>query len=368
MHVAINALCITNRSGTGRYAYGLIDGLVRISTGAVRFSIFVPSDFTLPQAWRSHPSLAFYSIAAAGALQRVYYEQFQLPALLKTIQPGVLHSPAFIAPVDAPKHIRQVVSIHDLAFLRFPETIPSLRLAYYRWAIPRSMRLASRILTDAPSVIMQMKEFGIGGNASAVPLGVDTRVFHPKASDEDAAVIAHYGIKPPYILFVGTQEPRKNLPMLLRAFQTAREHGLGRQLVLAGRQGWLQSQSTQEGVHRIGFVADEHLPALYRQAEAFAAPSLDEGFNLPAAEARACGAPVIASDIAVHRETLGQQAVYISPHEVEGWATALASLQDCDGGLFRLSGQAARPLFNSVRDWTDVAKDTVDIYTELLAG
>ncbi|MDP8243460.1 MAG: glycosyltransferase family 1 protein [Candidatus Hinthialibacter antarcticus] len=362
MHVAINALGVTNRSGTGRYAFGLIDGLMRIPTAAARFSVLVPSEFRVPRAWQSNPSIAFYSIATGGALQRIYFEQFRLPVWLRKIQPDVFHSPAFIAPVDAPKQVRQVVSIHDLAFAHFPETIPTLRLAYYRWAIPRSVQCATHILTDAHSVSEQVaSEFDCKATISAVPLGADARLFHPHASDDDQAVLERYGIAAPYILFVGTREPRKNLPMLLYAFHAARERGFEAKLVLAGRDGWMQSQTkfAQEGVQRIGFVADEHMPALYRHASALAAPSLDEGFNLPTVEALACGTQVIASDIAVHREILGEQALFVSPHDSEGWVKALFALKERNGGL-RTHPTITQPI--NTRDWTDVANDTLKIY------
>ncbi len=356
MHVAINALCITNRSGTGRYAHGLVDGLMRIDTGGARFSVFVPSNFVLPLPWRNHSAFVFYSVPIKGAISRIVFEQFRLPSLLHTILPDVLHSPAFIAPVDAPLSIRQIVTIHDLAFHRYSETVPSLRLAYYRWAIPRSMKCASAILTDADTISQQIiDKFGLQDKLQCVPLGVDTRVFHSTEPDQDSAVLNQYRISQPYILFVGALEPRKNLSMLLKAFNTAREQGFDHTLVLAGRYGWLEPKSmcAHEGVVQTGYVSDEHLPALYRGASALAAPSIDEGFNLPATEALACGAAVVASDIAVHRETLGARAVYVSPHDVEGWAKALLTLKEDKGGLRTHS---------TVRDWVDVAKDTLDVY------
>ncbi|MBZ0255419.1 glycosyltransferase family 4 protein [bacterium] len=375
MHVAINALCINNRSGTGRYAHGLIDGLMRTQTGDARISVLVPSEFSIPPDWRNNEAISFYSIPTGGALQRVYFEQFQLPAWLKKVNPDLLHSPAFIAPIDAPKTVRQVVSIHDLAFIRYPETIPAMRLAYYRWAIPRSIQCAAQILTDAQSVSeLITQEFSPNAPVNAIPLGVDARVFHQEKNDDDFDVLKQYGVASPYVLFVGTQEPRKNLPMLLGAYQTARGRGLSANLVLAGRYGWKQQEAllNQEGVLRIGFVNDEHLPALYRHAQAFAAPSLDEGFNLPSVEALACGTRVIASDIAVHREILGEHATYAAPDHIEQWEDALLRI---GGGLrthptidakMRARPETERRQLVHLRDWTDVAKETLEVYKNAL--
>lgn len=397
MRVAINALCITNRSGTGRYAYGLIDGLMRTQTGDARISVLIPSDFLIPPDWQTSDAISFYSIPTGGALQRVYFEQFQLPAWLKKIRPDLLHSPAFIAPIDAPKTVRQIVSIHDLAFIRYPETIPAMRFAYYCWAIPRSIQCAAQILTDAQSVSKQIRqELNPSAPVTAIPLGVDARVFHQEQSNDDLDALNQYGVAPPYVLFVGTQEPRKNLRMLLDAYQAARARGLNANLVLAGRYGWKQQTAllNQEGVQRIGFVNDEHLPALYRHALAFAAPSLDEGFNLPAVEALACGTRVIASDIAVHREILGECAAFAATKNVEQWVNALLDNDDGvrthpanHGGLrihptdddelrthptidakMRARPETERRQPVHLRGWTDVAKETLEVYKNALGS
>lgn len=354
MHAAINALCIDNLSGTGRYAHGLIDGFAALSPDDARFSVFIPAHFPLPRAWRSAKRFRFYSIPVSSPLSRIAFEQWRLPALLKRCRVDLIHSPAFVAPIDAPRSIRQLTTVHDLAYIYYPQTIPALRLAYYRWAIPRSIQTADLVITDSEAVAQQVRErFSFTRSVNALRLGVDPVRFRADEDSTDAEIRRRYGIKQPYLLFVGTREPRKNLDMLLTAYARARSKTHCLPLVIAGRVGWKLDQEMlkKEGVIAPGFVAEADLPAFYRGAAALLAPSLDEGFNLPAAEARACAAPVLASDIAVHRELLGDDAQFIQTQNMNEWAQAIASHK---------RREASPP--RQTRTWTDVARDALNLY------
>ena len=127
MHIAINALSITNRSGTGRYTWGLIHGFFQIPQPDFKLSIIIPADFPIPSAWQHSTQFRFYSIPVRSTFSRIRWEQFSLPRLLRQIQTDALHSPAFIAPVVSDLRIPGVVTIHDLTFERYPSLIPALR-------------------------------------------------------------------------------------------------------------------------------------------------------------------------------------------------------------------------------------------------
>lgn len=358
MHVAINALCIVNRSGTGRYAWGLIDGLLAQPSPGWIYSILIPADFPLPESWRSNLNVRFYTIPIHSIYQRIAWEQGSLPVFLRVIKPDLLHSLAFIAPVLRRVRVKQVVTIHDLAFRQYPETIPWIRRRFYRWIIPRSWRKADAVIADSKSVAAELAILPDPPQAIVpVHLGVDLTRFSPQPADTDAPILDRYNLREPYVLFVGTREPRKNLPTVLRAYASARSNGFNPILAIAGRYGWMTERSQENpGVRWLDYVEEGHLPALYRNARSLIAPSLYEGFDLPAMEALACGTPVLASDIPVHHEVLGNSATFILPCDVSDWEKAL---------IERATAKQA-PANAPIRDWSQTARETRTVYEFML--
>ncbi|MGC9327223.1 MAG: glycosyltransferase family 4 protein, partial [Candidatus Hinthialibacter sp.] len=347
-----------NRSGTGRYAWGLIQGWLHQSSVRHVFSIVIPSEFQIPTEWRNHDNARFYSAGACGAQARMAWEQRRLPDWLRQIKPDIFHSPAFIAPVFRKIDCAQAVAVHDLAFLRHPETIPALRRFYYRVMIPRSWRAADAVITDSEAVAGELAARPDAPKKIAtVHLGVDRRRFSPEAGPADASVLRDYGLASPYLLFVGTREPRKNLAVLVQAFRQARQLGWQAQLAIAGRYGWMESRSNDgSGIHWLDHIPEGRLPALYRGACACAAPSFYEGFDLPPVEALACGTPVLASDIPVHREILGDHAVYLPVNDASAWSQAMLKITE------------KKPLIipHEIRDWGTVAEDTIKVFEAVL--
>jgi len=360
MHAALNALCITNRSGTGRYAWGLIDGFIASRPANLFLSVLIPADFSIPDVWREAGFVSFYSIPIHSVLHRLVWEQLSLPGWLKDVEPDVLHSPAFIAPVLRQITVPQVVTVHDLAFMRYPRTIPFLKRYFYQWVIPLAWRKAGAVITDSQSVAAEISKSSYPPvRIQSVHLGVDSARFHPRSEQCDISILEKYGLTKPYLLFVGTREPRKNLDTVLKAFKIARSCGFSSDLVIAGRAGWMEDhdQMNIPGVKWLGHVNDKSLPALYRGAQAVLAPSIYEGFDLPSVEAIACGAQVIASDIDVHREILCDSAVYAFAYSVDQWINAIMNCRN------------KKPLVElNVRDWTKVAQDTLKIYEELYSS
>ena len=219
----------------------------------------------------------------------------------------------------------------------------------------KSMAMADAVITDSYTVMKEILDLP-NPPPKVVPihLGIQHLTYHPDEGNTDKTILETYQIQKPFFLFVGTHEPRKNLSTLISAYQTARKKGLKTQLVLCGRIGWMQdtSQFQQEGIHSIGFVPEDHLPALYRHSKAFLSPSIYEGFDLPTLEASACGTPVIVSDIPVHQEILGKYAVYVETLNPDAWADAL------------LKAEQSLPLRNSspIRCWSDVGEEMAMIY------
>ncbi len=246
----------------------------------------------------------------------------------------LLHAPDFTLP-PVRRSTRTLLTVHDLSFIRAPETAaPGLR-AYLKRVVPRSVVRADRILADSEATrqdIMALYRVN-PENVHVLYSGVDAQ-FHPvQYGSALQAIRERYEIGGwPYILSVGTIQPRKNYGRLVEAFHRLRHPDL--RLVIAGGRGWLDSPlyrqiealGIQERVHLVGFVADEDLPALYSAAQAFAYPSLYEGFGLPPLEAMACGVPVVVSNSSSLPEVVGDAGLQVDPYDVDALADALAQV------------------------------------------
>lgn len=244
-----------------------------------------------------------------------------LPVEARRSRLQLFHGTVNVVPRGLP--CPSVVTIHDLAFLRWPEQTPARRYRYMAREVASAARRAARVIAVSESTKVDVVELlGVDSDRVVVtPLGVEER-FRPLADDDHASFLADQGIVRPYILSVGTLEPRKNLPRLLRAFGEL-SHEIPHDLVLVGPEGWLteeihhalQSPALAGRVRLTGFVDDDELAAWYSLADLFVFPSLYEGFGLPVLEAMACGAPVVTSAVSSLPEVAGEAAVMVDPHD-----------------------------------------------------
>lgn len=234
---------------------------------------------------------------------------------------------------------RKVVTVHDLAFLFYPEAaMPSLH-RYLNVVVPRSVQRADYLLADSANTAKDLQEqWQIeAARISVVQGAVDHERFQPVTdANQLAAVRRRYGIGDrPFILGLSTLQPRKNFARLIEAFDQARQAAhLPHRLVIGGGKGWLfdeifarvQALGLTEDVLFPGYIADADLPALYTAAEFFAFPSLYEGFGLPVIEALACGTPVLTADNSCLPEAGGPGAFYIKAEQVESIAEGIVTL------------------------------------------
>jgi glycosyltransferase involved in cell wall biosynthesis len=236
----------------------------------------------------------------------------------------VFHATNFVLPPR--RRAAGVLTVHDLGFLRVPETLAAANLVY-RELVPRGIRAAAMTLTPTETVRQEvLAEFGVDpGRVAVTPLGVDEAWFAPPPADPvDAGLLDG----PPFVLFVGTVEPRKGLPTLLEALRRC-PPGTAPRLVMAGPPGWgpeLDTAGAGLDVVRTGFLTDARLRRLVSAAEAVALPSRYEGFGLPVLEALASGTRVLASDLPVLREVGGEHVRYLPVGDADAWAEALAAL------------------------------------------
>jgi glycosyltransferase involved in cell wall biosynthesis len=253
-------------------------------------------------------------------IQGQLWEQLALPHYSRG---KLLFSPASTGPLLVAK---QVVTIHDVAFVDRPEGFNPKFRAFYRFLVPRLARRVRAVITDSAFSRERLIEWArvSPSHVHAIHLGVDQR-FSPQQIDSVERVRNMLKIPSPYyILSLGSIEPRKNLPRLLVAWERIRRE-LPQEvwLVVAGGKGKssvfndVKIQELPPQVYLTGRVADEFLPALYSGALAFVYPSLYEGFGLPPLEAMACGTPVLTSNVTSLPEVVGDAGLLVDPYNVD---------------------------------------------------
>lgn len=274
------------------------------------------------------------------------------------------------------KQTHTVFTLHDLIFKFFPQHhLPRNRL-YLQLAMPLFLRRADVVICVSEHTkhdaqrIYHVPEHKL----RVIHEGIHPRFRRVTDVPTLRRVRERYNLPERFILAVGTVEPRKNLATLFEAYATLRTHSThpGLQLVVAGKQGWLV-ESTLRAVHErdltglvkfTGYVADEDLPALYSMAEAFAFPSVYEGFGLPPLEAMACGVPVVCSDASSLPEVTGDAALLVPPADARGWMLALGrALSDSD---LRRDLSTRGPRQAARFTWGNAARQTRAVYDELL--
>jgi glycosyltransferase involved in cell wall biosynthesis len=274
--------------------------------------------------------LELKSVRPPEALQGInghLWEQFYLPTQLRQ---QLLWSPGNTGPLGLS---RQVLTLHDIASLDHPEWFERKFALWYALLLPSLIRKVRAIITVSHFSKERILEATRvkPENVHVIHNGVDKR-FRPVDSHRLHHVKTKYDIVSPYLLFVGTLEPRKNLRMLFEAWESGSFEGAT--LAVAGTSGSLfqkmRFDSMPRGIRLLGRVEDDALPALYSGASGFVYPSIYEGFGLPPLEAMACGCPVAVSDIPAHREICGSAASYFDPFCLEDMTAKLEWLLRLD--------------------------------------
>ncbi len=241
----------------------------------------------------------------------------------------IFHSTDFVLPPV--RQARTILTVHDLTFMRLPQCAEAGLRAYLNKVVPRSIERADLVLADSQSTKNDLIELlGVSPDKIEVVYAGVERRFHPMEGEMALQrVKKRYGLDSPFILSLGTLEPRKNFTGLIEAYALMRDKGL--KLVIAGGKGWLYDEifarveelGLENKVIFPGFVADEDLPALYNLAELFVFPSLYEGFGLPPLEAMACGTPVVTSDRPSLPEVVGEAGLMVEATDSQELAEAM---------------------------------------------
>ncbi len=304
---------------------------------------------------------------------RILWEQFIFPFEIVRLRPHLTHSLAFASSLLS--GIPSVVTVYDLSFILYPEYFRTANRTYLKWATRQSVARAQHIITISESTKRDLIHlFAISANKiEVIPPGVEPEFFEEVEGPALEQFCRGKNLPEHFVLFIGTQEPRKNIPALIRAFAQAKSHvHLPHRLVIAGGRGWLddaiertiEELDLQHDVIRPGFVAQEELPLWYRAADAFVYPSQYEGFGLPPLEALAAGTPVITSNCSSLPEVVGDAALLIAPRDQEGLAQALERVLTEPSLREELSmrGRARAREFT----WARTAQDTARVYRRVL--
>jgi glycosyltransferase involved in cell wall biosynthesis len=358
---------VDDRVGSGMYAYQLIKHLYELDTWN-EYTIYLKATPVLDmprerKGWK-------YKVCGPEKL----WTQFALPLqlYLDGAKLDVFFTPGHYAPRFSP--VPTVVSILDLAYMKFPEYFKKSDLMQLKSWTKYSASNAKHIITISESSKRDVVSFYKvpADRVTVTYIGYDTETFHPVTDQSKInAVLQKYGFQQPYILYLGTLQPRKNIVRLIQAFKDLIEQekysNLGLKLVIVGKKGWMYQEILEEAkklhiddiVIFTGYVNDDEKPALLSGALMYCLPSLYEGFGIPVLEAMACGTPVVVSQISSLPEVVGEYGVLVDPYNVKSISGGLKLLVK-DAELRESMRQKGLQWVKHF-DWMNTARTTLGI-------
>ena len=327
MRIGIDArLVYYHKAGIGQYILRLTQALAQIDSD---------DDYVLFASRKDNTRIVTQANFKRERLWTPSHHRFERQALSLELLPyalDVLHSPDFIPPTRT--RFPSVITVHDLAFLLYPRFLTRDSARYYG-QVDVAARQVDHIIAVSESTKRDLiRLLGVPEDRVSVIYEAAHPLFSP-VTNTDALdrTRARYQLTSPFMLFVGTLEPRKNLPTLLRAFRGLRDkYKSPASLVIVGNRGWLADEVDRtiaelnlgDAVRFLGGIPNDELVYLYNAATAFVFPSFYEGFGLPPLEAMACGTPVITSNVSSLPEVVGDAAMLITPEDVDALTVAMA--------------------------------------------
>ena len=355
-------------AGMGSYVHSLVEHLLREDKGTEYVLIHGRSGGH--ELYRQAEEV---SVGAEGPLGRGRRKLFGYPRAMRKARLDVVHYPDYLGPFLRRAPCASVETIHDLVPFVMPGTHKwdvnfTFRRVFPRFIVPH----VDHFIAVSNNTAKDLQRYTpLGKERITVIWEAANPIFRPVGGKHLRDVLKRHGLRPGYILSVGTLEPRKNLSRLMEAYSMLRRRGLKRPLVLAGKRGWKyddifrkrEDLSLGDHVRHVDYVPFDDLPAIYSGASVMVYPSLYEGFGLPPLEAMACGCPVIASNTSSLPEVVGDAGLLLDPRDVEGMARAMEDvLKDKD----RRDEMKAAGFDRARRfSWSKTARRTARLYKKL---
>jgi glycosyltransferase involved in cell wall biosynthesis len=363
-------------AGVAQYIRSLANELI---AAGENIALFTPLKWALDPTFKSHESTGAKAIRTSmfRGIPRPRQAARVLETMLLALNACTKGVALYHEPATLPLPFRgpTVLTVHDLSWIRFPETHPADRLRTLKGSFPTLLRRARHVITDSHFVRSELEsEFGLDpARITTAHLGARSS-FRPRSAHEVESVLRRFGLRHRcFFLSVGTLEPRKNLVAAIKAFGRLPTAARKRHaLVIVGATGW-KSSGLQREIHALasqgeaiplGFLDDEDLAHLYSAATALVYVSLYEGFGLPPLEAMASGTPVLVSDCSSIPEVVGDAGLLVQPHDEVAIGDAMLRLID-DTNLWRAC--AARGIERAGSfSWAQCAATTREVYRSVL--
>ena len=338
LHVALGAYLLSGtpgyrQAGIHQYIRALLEEFGQLRQHQYAFSALISptAQAEMPVADAQSPMVILpASRSTESPFDRIRVEQMETPRVLRKLNADLYHGMAFAAPLRAPCPL--VITVFDLSFLTQPQTHKAFNRIYLSLITRWSVRHAARVIA-----ISEWTKRDVVNLLGVDPARVDTiplaahRRYAPASAGDIAEFRAEHHIGPHAIFFLGSLEPRKNLPTLIEAFQRVLARVPDAELIVGGSLAWkyepifarITALGLKDKVRFIGRVAPEELPTWYCACAVFAYPSLYEGFGIPVLEAMACGAPVVTSNVTSLPEVVGDAGLMVAPRDVGALTEAL---------------------------------------------
>ncbi len=354
--------------GIGQYTLRLLDAFKMIGFGSL-----ILQSGGWPEG-REHKDYQVVNLRGAGLLPALL-TLGQLEIGFQAMKRGLklVHDPTGTAPLSG-CNAKKVITICDTIPFIFPKVSSTLEYVVYHFWLPLAIKQVDSVLTISEQSKMDIEKYlkVPGEKITVTKLAAGPR-YHQLDPAEIEVMLKRLRLEQPYILYIGSIEPRKNLLRLLEAYQKLCEWSGRWRLVIVGARSYWKSSPVAEKVEKLGlkdkviftgYVRDEDLPALYNGADLFCFPSLYEGFGLPVLEAMACGVPVVTSNTSSLPEVAGEAAILVDPYNVTDMAAAMRRiLEDRElAGELREKGLARAAQFS----WEKTARETIAVYEKVL--
>ncbi|MFO7871604.1 MAG: glycosyltransferase family 1 protein [Kiritimatiellia bacterium] len=362
---------VTQRAGVGRYTSQLVRHLAPLCANdslSLFYFDFKRKGAPLNAAFARHTSVRW----CPGRLASALWKTLNWPTFQRFAgKADVYHFPNFVLPPLASDKSAAIATIHDMSFMRLPLFAEERNEQYLRRKIRRTVRRSDAIITISEFSSREIQQFlqVDPRRVEVIYPGVDSRHFTAPPENTILRALKEMGISKPYILTVGTLEPRKNIPFLIELFEkTSRFDGT---LVIAGAPGWkwtgiadrIKRSPKAQSIKWISRVEDSRLPALYAGAELFVFPSFYEGFGFPPLEAMSCSTPVVSSTGGSLAEVLDNGALLVDKYDTDEWLSAIdRALTDSDlrASLVKRGHEVVKRY-----SWRKTAERTWNLYRRL---